>query len=66
MAAGITVYQNIGNAMPETTGLITVTGCLSTTNTETQMTAGLKGEIVYDNTSGANSSIEGNTYAPAQ
>ena len=30
------------------------------------MTAGLKGEIVYDNTSGANSSIEGNTYAPAQ
>ena len=66
IAAGITVYQNIGNAMPETTGLITVTGCLSTTNTETQMTAGLKGEIVYDNTSGANSSIEGNTYAPAQ
>ena len=66
MAAGITVYQNIGNALPDTEGHLTVTGCTSTTNTETQMSAGLKGEIVYDNTVGANSTIEDNTYNPAQ
>ena len=66
MAAGITVYQNIGNALPDTEGHLTVTGCTSTTNTETQMTAGLKDEIVYDNTAGANTTIENNTYAPAE
>lgn len=66
MAAGITVYQNTGNALPDTEGHLTVTGCTSTTNTETQMTAGLKGEIVYDNTAGANTTIENNTYAPAE
>ncbi|MDE7141981.1 MAG: hypothetical protein K2O33_03705, partial [Muribaculaceae bacterium] len=66
MAAGITVYQNTANQLPDTTPHLTVTGCKSTTNTATQMTASLKGEIVYDNTQGASTTIENNTYAPAQ
>ncbi|MDE6526901.1 MAG: hypothetical protein K2L75_06555, partial [Muribaculaceae bacterium] len=65
MAAGITVYQNTGNKLPDTEPHLTVSGCTSTTNTETQMNAGLKGEIVYDNTVGANTTIENNTYNPA-
>lgn len=66
MVAGITVYQNIANALPETTPHLTVTGCESTTNTATQMNGSLKAEIVYDNTTGANTTIEGNTYTPAE
>ena len=66
MVAGITVYQNIANALPETTPHLTVTGCESTTNTETQMNGSLKAEIVYDNTTGADTTIDGNTYTPAE
>lgn len=64
MAAGITVYQNIGTQLPDSTPLLTVSNCTSTTNVETQMTAGMKGEIVYDNTAGANTSFDNNKYLP--
>ncbi|MCM1336606.1 MAG: hypothetical protein NC187_06205 [Candidatus Amulumruptor caecigallinarius] len=66
MVAGIAVYQNLGNACPDAENLLTVTGCTSTTNVDTQMSGALKAEIVYDNTAGANTHIEGNSYQPAQ
>ncbi len=66
MVAGITAYQKIGTALPETTPHLTVTGCESTTNTATQMNGSLKAEIVYDNTTGGATTIEGNTYNPAE
>ncbi|MCM1309560.1 MAG: hypothetical protein NC301_00860 [Bacteroides sp.] len=66
MVAGIAVYQNIGSACPNAENLLTVTGCESTTNTETQMTGSLKGEIVYDNTTGTNTALSNNKYNPAE